>query len=47
MSAANHPPLARRYNQMHALLVTVGNRYCRKSKALCEHCPLAPFLPSR
>jgi endonuclease-3 related protein len=46
MSAAKFSPAARRYNQMHALLVAVGHQYCRKSEARCEHCPLAPFLPS-
>ena len=45
MSAAKFSPAARRYNQMHALLVAVGHQYCRKSEALCEHCSLAPFLP--
>ncbi len=45
MSAARVPPVARRYNQMHALLVAVGHQYCRKSEARCQHCPLAPFLP--
>ena len=45
MSAAKSSPAARRYNQMHALLVAVGHQYCRKSEARCEHCPLAPFLP--
>ena len=47
MSSAKFSPVARRYNEMHALLVAVGHKYCRKSKALCEHCPLAPFLPHR
>jgi endonuclease-3 related protein len=47
MSAAKISPTARRYNQMHALLVAVGHQYCRKSEARCEHCPLAPFLPGR
>lgn len=45
MSAAKFSPAARRYNQMHALLVAVGHQYCRKSEARCQHCPLAPFLP--
>ena len=47
MSSARVSPVARRYNQMHALLVAVGHQYCRKSEARCEHCPLAPFLPRR
>ena len=45
MSSAEFSPVARRYNQMHALLVAVGHRYCRKSEARCESCPLQPFLP--
>lgn len=47
MSSAQVSSAARRYNQMHALLVAVGHQYCRKSEARCEHCPLAPFLPRR
>ena len=47
MSLAKVSPAARRYNQMHALLVSVGHQYCHKSEARCEHCPLAPFLPGR
>jgi endonuclease-3 related protein len=47
MSAAQASPAARRYNQMHALLVAVGHQYCRKSEARCERCPLAPFLPAQ
>jgi endonuclease-3 related protein len=47
MSAAKFSPAARRYNQMHALLVAVGHQYCRKSEARCEHCPLKPYLPGR
>jgi endonuclease-3 related protein len=47
MSSAKVTPATRRYNQMHALLVGVGNKYCRKSEARCEHCPLKPFLPRR
>lgn len=45
MSSAKVSPAARRYNQMHALLVAVGHQYCRKPEAHCEQCPLAPFLP--
>ncbi len=32
------------FNEYHALLVQVGKKYCRKSKALCEACPLQPLL---
>ena len=45
MSSAELSPVARRYNEMHALLVAVGHKYCRKARALCQGCPLAPFLP--
>jgi endonuclease-3 related protein len=47
MSSATFSPVARRYNQMHALLVAVGHQYCRESEARCEHCPLARFLRRR
>ena len=33
------------YNEFHALLVRVGNRYCRKSRPKCDECPLAELLP--
>lgn len=36
--------LAQHYNEFHALIVRVGNQYCR-SKAKCEECPLKEFLP--
>ena len=29
------------FNEYHALLVRVGNRYCRPRRPLCEGCPLA------
>jgi endonuclease-3 related protein len=47
MSRASRPPLAQIYNEMHALLVGVGKRYCLKSNPHCEHCPLQRFLPER
>ncbi len=31
------------YNELHALLVALGNTYC-KAKPLCEKCPLKEFL---
>jgi endonuclease-3 related protein len=43
MSRAERSPLAQYYNEMHALIVRVGNHYCR-SKPICEGCPLQPFL---
>lgn len=33
------------YNELHALLVKVGQQHCRK-KPLCDGCPLAPLLPN-
>jgi endonuclease-3 related protein len=36
--------LAQHYNELHALIVRVGNQYCR-SAAKCEECPLREFLP--
>ncbi len=33
------------YNEFHALLVRVGNNYCRKSRPKCDECPLAELLP--
>jgi endonuclease-3 related protein len=33
------------YNELHALLVRVGNGWCRPRGPRCEHCPLARFLP--
>jgi endonuclease III related protein len=37
--------LARHFNEMHALLVSVGKDYCYKSAPDCEACPLRRFLP--
>jgi len=33
------------YNEFHALLVRVGNGWCRPRAPRCETCPLAVFLP--
>lgn len=33
------------FNEYHALLVRVGKECCRKSKPLCNNCPLADLLP--
>ncbi len=41
----NLPRDAGLYNQYHALLVNVGKNFCRKSQALCSHCPLEVLLP--
>jgi endonuclease-3 related protein len=44
MSRAPRSELAQHYNELHALIVRVGNHYCRKT-AQCEGCPLQNFLP--
>ena len=33
------------YNELHALLVRVGNAYCRPRTPKCASCPLERFLP--
>jgi endonuclease-3 related protein len=33
------------YNEFHALLVRVGNAYCRPRAPKCDDCPLGRFLP--
>ncbi len=33
------------FNEYHALLVRVGNRFCRKTSPKCDECPLADMLP--
>jgi endonuclease-3 related protein len=45
MSRAQRSDLAQHYNELHALIVRVGNHYCR-STAKCEGCPLEKYLPS-
>jgi endonuclease-3 related protein len=45
MSRAPRSELAQHYNELHALIVRVGNHYCRKT-AQCEGCPLQSFLMS-
>jgi endonuclease III related protein len=44
MSRMSRSELAQHYNELHALIVRVGNQYCRKT-AKCEECPLREFLP--
>ena len=46
MSLARRAPVAQVFNDMHGLIVGVGKNFCRKSQALCEQCPLQPFLPA-
>ena len=43
MSSSALSALAQHYNELHALIVRVGNHYCR-AKPNCEGCPLQPFL---
>ncbi len=38
---ANH----RLFNELHALFVEAGKRYCRRQAHHCDQCPLKPFLP--
>jgi endonuclease III related protein len=45
MSTAKRTALAQVYNEMHGLIVGVGKKYCRKSQARCDECPLQKFLP--
>jgi endonuclease-3 related protein len=45
MSQAKRSSVAQIYNDMHGLIVSVGKRYCLKSKPQCEECPLRQFLP--
>jgi endonuclease-3 related protein len=44
MSSARRSELAQHYNELHALIVRVGNQYCR-STPRCQECPLREFLP--
>ena len=46
MSRTSRSGLAQHYNELHALIVRVGNQYCRKTPK-CEECPLREFLPSK
>jgi endonuclease-3 related protein len=39
------PANAPMYNEYHALLVNLGKHFCKKSKPLCESCPLREMLP--
>lgn len=44
MSRAQRTARAQHLNELHALLVRVGNQYCRKVPK-CEECPLKTYLP--
>ena len=46
MSSSARSALAQHYNELHALIVRVGNHYCR-TKSICEGCPLQSFLKTR
>lgn len=37
--------VARIFDEYHALLVQAAKHHCRKKEALCQGCPLQPFLP--
>ena len=39
------PADAPMFNEFHALLVHLGKHFCKKSKPLCEACPLKCMLP--
>ena len=43
-SAARRTALTQVYNEMHALLVGVGKKYCLKAAPKCDGCPLQVFL---
>ena len=45
MSRKARTELAQHYNELHALIVRVGNQLCR-SLPQCESCPLLPYLTS-
>jgi endonuclease III related protein len=44
MSRAARTALAQHYNELHALIVRIGNQFCRATPN-CEGCPLKKFLP--
>jgi endonuclease III related protein len=44
MSRMPRQQLAQHYNELHALIVRVGNSFCRGAPQ-CEGCPLKDFLP--
>ena len=43
MSSSARSELVQHYSELHALIVRVGNHYCR-AKPICEGCPLQTFL---
>ncbi|HET9837486.1 MAG TPA: endonuclease III domain-containing protein [Candidatus Angelobacter sp.] len=45
MSRAARTELAQHYNELHALIVRIGNQFCRATPD-CASCPLKRFLPA-
>jgi endonuclease III-like uncharacterized protein len=45
MSSCQRSTAAQHYNDLHGLIVRTGKEHCRKAVALCDGCPLQPFLP--
>jgi endonuclease III related protein len=45
MSRASRTELAQHYNELHALIVRIGNQLCRATPN-CEGCPLKRYLPA-
>lgn len=37
------PGDARRFNELHALIVSTGKRFCRRGEPLCGQCPLGRY----
>jgi endonuclease-3 related protein len=47
VSSSKRPALTQMFNEMHALFVGVGKRYCLKAEPHCQGCPLERFLPRK
>ncbi len=57
LQATAHPPsristskrssLAQIFNDAHGFIVSTGKHFCRRTKPLCENCPLCKFLPGK
>ena len=47
LSQTTRPETVQMFNEMHAWIVGIGKDYCRKSKPLCEECPLSQFLAAK
>jgi len=46
MSTRPRPPAVQTFNELHAVIVGVGKRYCSKRNPDCSSCPLQTLLPS-